>query len=76
MAIAMVSTKLNCAFNNSKPKSKKNKKNGDLAFFKGYISPRGISANSTMNAPKWHWSAGTWKFASNATFFSMEAPLD
>ena len=72
-------TKLNCAFNNSAPNNnfKKNKGNcQNLAFFKGYIYTKGISAISTINAPKWRRSAGTWKFSSNATFSSTEAPLD
>ena len=35
-----------------------------------------ISTILTINAPKWRQSAGTWKFSSNATFSSTEAPLD
>ena len=62
---------LNCAFNNSNP----NRKKGKVCIFKGYISTKGISAISTINAPKLQQSAGTWKFASNATFSSREAPL-
>ena len=71
-------TKLNCAFNNSSPiNAKKNQsKNQNLAFVKGYIYTKGISAISTINAPKWRRSAGTWKFLSNATFSSTDVPLD
>ena len=46
--------KLSCAFNNSGVNSKKN---GNFAFFKGYISTRGILAISIINAPKWRRSA-------------------
>ena len=42
-------TKLNCAFNNSGLNSKKKL---NFAFFKGYISARGISAILIINAPK------------------------
>ena len=47
-----------------------------LKFVKGYVSTKGIFAILTINAPKWRRSAGTWKFSSNATFSSTEAPLD
>ena len=53
-----------------------NKKIDNIALFKGYISTKGISAILTLNAPKCQRSAGIWKFASNATFSSTEAPLD
>ena len=55
-----VGTKLNCAFNNSGPNSKKklNTKNENFAFFMGNISMRGILAISIKNAPKWRRSAG------------------
>ena len=73
-------TKLNYAFHNSSPnnnfKENKGKKNLNFVFFKGSISTRGISAISTINAPKWRQSTETWTFSSNATFLSTEAPLD
>ena len=40
-----VGTKLNSAFNNSYPNSKKK-------YFYGYISMKGVSAILTINAPK------------------------
>ena len=70
-------TKLNCALNNSSPNNnKKWRKSQNLAFLKGYIYAKWIYAISTINALKWWRSAGTWKFSSNATFWSAEAPLD
>ena len=53
------STKINCAFNNIDLNSKKkfNKNNGNFARFKGFLSTRGISGISTINAPKWWQSA-------------------
>ena len=59
---------LNCAFNNSSPNNDKKKKKKivkNLAFFKGYIYTRRISTISTINAPKWRQSAGTWKLPTN-----------
>ena len=55
-----VGTKLNCAFTNSGlNRTKKNKiKNGNLAFFKGYIYTRGIFEILTINAFKRLRSAG------------------
>ena len=40
------------------------------------LSPKEFSTILTISAPKWRQSAGTWKFSSNATFSSTEAPLD
>ena len=50
-------TKLNCAL--LKNNKKKFRKNQNFAYFKGYIYTRGISAISTINAPKWRRSART-----------------
>ena len=73
----VASTKLNCAFNNCDPNSKK-KRNKKYEFKKiyGLLSARGISAILIINAPKGQQSAGNGNFSSNAMFSSTEVPLD